>query len=475
MRRTFLLLLGLLVLVPFALSQESEIEIAEPPAEGADDEEETRKKNVGLAGGGQENGDDANAPKVKIPLQKQINDAIKRGVKWLKSAQNKDGSWDPVTASRDYATGKDIGTRYRDEMGPTIWSIYTLAKCGVKRRDPVIRRGLKYVFKETEYLWDDGLASGETKFGGRTELQNPSRMNPRTMSTYEVAALIMMIEAVYEGSAKLTGKHSKRELSTDNPLDPPSRSRIPKDTWRFLHRRVRYLTTGFVKKSGGGRGRSSTMTIKGLQRKQGGQNNGGWRYHPGGNAADLSATQFALLGLRAASQAGYPVERTAPTAWKDAAEYVKRCQKGNGGFGYQFSSSSVTGGMTACGVGCLLICREQMALAGQPKLPWIDDAIDRGMGWLDKNFDATRNPGGSNHHYYYLYGIERVGDLTGRKEFNGKDWYVRGARLLIEQQSDIGWWKDRTEAFPPQDVNSTTLALLFLKRATPPTVTSTGN
>ena len=119
----------------------------------------------------------------------------------------------------------------------------------------------------------------------------------------------------------------------------------------------------------------------------------------------------------------------------------------------------------------LLICKEQMLLDKQVVPGWIDDSIKRGMQWLDKNFDATRNPGAGNHHYYYLYGVERVGDLTGRKEFNKKDWYVRGARQLVANQGENGSWIDPTEAFPPKDVNSTTLALLFLKRATPPTVT----
>ena len=63
-----------------------------------------------------------------------------------------------------------------------------------------------------------------------------------------------------------------------------------------------------------------------------------------------------------------------------------------------------------------------------------------------------------------------VGDLTGRKEFAGKDWYVRGARHLIGAQQADGKWVDQT-AFPPRDILGTCYALLFLKRATPPTVT----
>jgi hypothetical protein len=67
-----------------------------------------------------------------------------------------------------------------------------------------------------------------------------------------------------------------------------------------------------------------------------------------------------------------------------------------------------------------------------------------------------------------------VGDLTGRKEFNGKDWYVRGAIFLLERQDEDGKWVDAT-GFRPHDVLGTCFALLFLKRATPPVVTYSGD
>jgi len=128
--------------------------------------------------------------------------------------------------------------------------------------------------------------------------------------------------------------------------------------------------------------------------------------------------------------------------------------------------------MTACGVGSLLICKEQMELSEDRKPPaWIDDAIAKGTEWLDKNFDAGQNAAAPRQElFYYLYGVERVGDLSGRKEFNGKDWYLRGALLLLERQMGDGKWEDST-GFPPTDVLGTCFALLFLKRATIPVVT----
>ena len=211
-----------------------------------------------------------------------------------------------------------------------------------------------------------------------------------------------------------------------------------------MHDRVVFLTVG----RGGGR------RIPGAQVPKG-KNKGGWRYGQGTHGdADLSATQFVLLALRAASQAGYPVEKVSRNVWRDAADYVKRCQRPDGGFAYQVGGGRTTGSMAACGVGSLIICKEQMLLAQQhdreaPSPPeWIDDAIKKGTNWLDENFVIDRNPGHAGHHYYYLYGIERIGDLAHRKEFGKLDWYTRGARMLVANQDAGGRWQDGT-AFRP--------------------------
>ena len=73
----------------------------------------------------------------------------------------------------------------------------------------------------------------------------------------------------------------------------------------------------------------------------------------------------------------------------------------------------------------------------------------------------------------HLYGIERVGALSGRHEIGGKAWYPRGAEWLVEQQKESGAWEDET-CMRPREVLGTCFALLFLKKATPPAVTVSG-
>jgi hypothetical protein len=455
-----------------------EIEIGEGDGGGdltEEDEDELRKirkKNSGLAGGGREDDGDADAPKVKLSLQTRINKAIKKGVAWLKRAQLKDGSWGPVRANSHYGDNKGKGKPrqpkkkpkpgvwpyIRDPSGPTSWSIYTLSKCDVKKTDPVIKKGYKWLHSGRKMLAEGASERGQTgqTWGpGKAWDVTGDKSRHYSSSTYESASLVMMIEAMNERSAKLTKKHRKRRLYSKNPLKPPTGSKIPKDDWKWMHDRVVWLTVG----------RRGKRTIKGTQNI-----GGGWRYGQANGQADLSSTQFCLLGLRAASQAGYPVTKVAPNCWLYAAKYCKSLQTGNGGFGYQKGQGS-NASMTACGVGSLVICREQMQLANQEVPSWIDTSIKRGLAHLDEVFDATRNmgKGGGKEHHYYLYSVERVGDLTGRTEFAGKNWYVRGAEYLLSHQDADGKWVQN--GFPPHDVLGTCFALLFLKRATPPVVT----
>ncbi|MHC4224361.1 MAG: prenyltransferase/squalene oxidase repeat-containing protein [Planctomycetota bacterium] len=464
-----LLLLLCLVLQPVGAQDDgggedrddgTEIETAEDPPDDGFDEEEQRKKNEGLAGGGKRDDSDADAPKLKATLQQRVNEAIKKGVKWLKKRQGKNGSWGPIRANSIYGKPDVRGDFVRDETGPTSFAMFALAKCGVKKSDPVMKKGLN---------WLKGRAMRVHDVTGKTPTRDEGthgQMGPDYMlTTYESASIIMMIEAIFQQSAKLTGKHKKRKLYSENPMRPPRGSRISKEDWRWMHDRVLHLTTGRSVKFGGSRGKKGSSRIPGCQNK-----NGGWRYQQANKDQDLSATQFVLLGLRAASQAGYPIDRVAPNTWKYAANYIRSMQSSEGAFRYQ-KGKRWTAAMDACGIASLVICREQMELQSQPIPEWMNTAIKKGLGHLDQVFTAKYNQGGS-HHYYFLYGVERVGDLTGRKVFNGKDWYFRGAEFLIEAQQDDGKWVDQTAFGPPRDVLGTCYALLFLKRATIPTITT---
>ena len=88
----------------------------------------------------------------------------------------------------------------------------------------------------------------------------------------------------------------------------------------------------------------------------------------------------------------------------------------------------------------------------------VERGVSQGMAWLEHNFSVTSNPPvGDTWHYYYLYGLERVGAVLGVDQIGPYDWYWEGARVLVTRQEDGGRWKDEPK---------TCFALLFLSKAT---------
>ena len=151
-----------------------------------------------------------------------------------------------------------------------------------------------------------------------------------------------------------------------------------------------------------------------------------------------------------------------------AARYFVRTQLKGGGWNYVSSgkraSDAATGSMTAAGVASLLLARHHGG-----KHRWkkndedaVEAAIDRGFEWLGAHFTVWLNPGSPTGlgHYYYLYGLERVGRFGGRTRIGEHGWYGEGAALLCRfQRRDGGWQGSMTD---------TCFALLFLTQSSRP-------
>jgi hypothetical protein len=80
-----------------------------------------------------------------------------------------------------------------------------------------------------------------------------------------------------------------------------------------------------------------------------------------------------------------------------------------------------------------------------------------GAAWLGKHFSVNTN-------YYYMYGLERAGMLYGVESFGGRNWYFEGAKLLLENQNGDGSWGKREDK--AENTWDTCFAILFLKKAT---------
>ncbi len=177
---------------------------------------------------------------------------------------------------------------------------------------------------------------------------------------------------------------------------------------------------------------------------------------------DNSCSQFAVLGLHAAAQSGIKIPRE---AWEAVQTHFLREQKEDGGWPY--SGGSSFGSMTCSGIASLVIARHHLG-AEQPLL---HPAAVKGLQWLAEQFTVEKNPKGHSDHYYYLYGLERVGVLGGTEFIGEHEWYPTGARYLLSRQSESGSWQSPPEGAPTGNSPSyldTSYAILFLRRATLP-------
>lgn len=193
---------------------------------------------------------------------------------------------------------------------------------------------------------------------------------------------------------------------------------------------------------------------------------GGWAYPI--NHVDLSNTQYAALGLRAAEQVGIDV---ADKVWVKMGEYTLGCQDNDGGFGYLAGRRS-TGSMTSAGVGVLAMCLQALGEKGKVSVrsrKAFVEGVESGTAWLARNFTVATNPmphgtdGGQTRWLeYYLYGLERVGSLLDVETIGAHAWYWEGARWLVDAQGEAGEWKTNYG----EDLPNTCFAVLFLNRAT---------
>ncbi len=221
-----------------------------------------------------------------------------------------------------------------------------------------------------------------------------------------------------------------------------------------------------------------------------GPSKGSWSYsRKFGNGGDGSNTQFAMLALHEAEKAGAKVpDRT----WELAKGYwlSEGIQLPDGSFVYD-RGATVTGSMTAAGTASLIIALERLqngdakadngilqCCGEQPDSSQVEMALD----WLGRKFTVTTNPntlglrgvGKSYPHLlYWLYGVERVGRMSGRRFLGSHDWFREGAEFLVSEQrkSLTGSWVG-TGVAENNPLVATSFALLFLSKGRRPVVIS---
>jgi len=205
---------------------------------------------------------------------------------------------------------------------------------------------------------------------------------------------------------------------------------------------------------------------------------GSWSYTaqkfmPGDN----SNTQYALLGLNAAHEVGIPVS---PQVWTLARQYWEMAQRRDGGWPYKpDDGQGSTGSMTSAGISSLIITglkrfQGQESLVGDEihdcGKGGINVDLQRGLDWMANHFSVTQNFGnGLMWRYYYLYGVERAGRLSGQRFFGSHDWYREGSERLVREQDPVqGLWLGSGTIENRNALVTTSFAILFLAKGRSP-------
>ncbi|MBI1312738.1 DUF4159 domain-containing protein [bacterium] len=205
---------------------------------------------------------------------------------------------------------------------------------------------------------------------------------------------------------------------------------------------------------------------------------GCWDYKPSSRSVingDRSNGQFAVLGLYEAAHAGITVDRR---VWEDARDHWLRSQNADGGWGYSPSNPGSYGSMTVAGIGVLVMTSAMLQedgpldADGNPQCcreSEQDEALERALRWLTTHFTVGSNPQGGQWLFYYLYGLERAGRLSGRRFFGEHDWYRRGAEfLVIGQDERSGFWQRNAGGVESDPAIASSLSLLFLSKGLAP-------
>jgi len=211
--------------------------------------------------------------------------------------------------------------------------------------------------------------------------------------------------------------------------------------------------------------------------------NGCWDYS-GRQTGDTSISQYAVLGLWEAENAGVEIP---PRVWDRAAAWFIGSQEPAGNWVYHPGDPDRPSiSMAAAGVGSLLICQRQLARHKQAQDSAVSKlltpiglerkaekftpatspaafnaAIRRGLSWIGSNFNTGSADILGKTPFYGLYGIERIGGLASKDDLGGVDWFAKGRAFIEGKQAAGGEWNAEFGITP-----NTTWAMLFLVKST---------
>lgn len=198
---------------------------------------------------------------------------------------------------------------------------------------------------------------------------------------------------------------------------------------------------------------------------------------------DNANGQYGVLGLWAADRSGVDIGGRA--MWERIDSYWREAQfqtPGDKAAGWSIYHSKqaldgltrvgamngrVSGPMTAGGVATLCLTERYLYGPRMAALPSdnrtnVSAHLQKGLAWLDDNFNPVDSDEAADRYYYY-WTMQRVGHATGYRSFNGVDLFRDITAKLLNEQNTNGMW-EHTQG----PLISTGFALLYLSKAYDP-------
>lgn len=153
---------------------------------------------------------------------------------------------------------------------------------------------------------------------------------------------------------------------------------------------------------------------------------GGWRYQPVRNDADISVTICQINALRAARNAGLYVPKETV---EGCIRYVKQAQNPDGGFRYQSQSGPSAFPRSAAGVVALYSAAVYDA-----------KEVDQGIKYLKRFMEEIKFGQRYNHYFYGHYYAAQAMWIRGGEDWNV--WFPAIRDELIRRQLPNGYWQE---------------------------------
>jgi hypothetical protein len=356
--------------------------------------------------------------------QAAVNQAVVRGVRYLKTTQHPDGSWPSIAP-----------------FGGTALVGLTLLECGVPPSDPNIQKAAVYL-----------------------RPQVPTLNTPR--GTYETSLGILFFDRLGDSRDRdriqtLALRLIAGQTATGSwgYVCPPLPANAQKQLAGALHevRSDPSLRTGALRAPGKWHPLVANLPIvRDLTLLKADQ----FRRYEGDN----SNTQFAVLALWVARRHDISVDRSAYLV----AEHFRHTQAPDGDWSYTpgnvISPATTAAGLLGLAIGRgVALERDGTAAPLEP-----EPIVQKAFAYLGKNIPETpkrlKGQPVPLANLYFLWSLERVAVLYGVTRIGDKDWYAWARDTLLVNQQEKGNWQG--SGYPGSEAtHDTCFALLTLLQA----------